>query len=151
MEWHLVDLVLPSARRRLAALQTRLEPLLIRLRVVPRRNLVLAGVAALLVLIALAVAIEPRNRDSAPTDHFMAFRCSACNQDFQLSDREFEKLWNRRAFKPAGGRETLAFQCVHCGKLTAVRANPHPNRPPPPPLGKPASQPARDASRDADH
>jgi predicted lysophospholipase L1 biosynthesis ABC-type transport system permease subunit len=63
MNWYVLDLVLPNARRRVQAVVDRLEPVLARVRSAPRRTLVLSGLAGVLLLSALIVATRSWSGD----------------------------------------------------------------------------------------
>jgi predicted RNA-binding Zn-ribbon protein involved in translation (DUF1610 family) len=123
MNWHLVDLVLPNARRNVRAVVDRLDPVLTRLRGVPRRTLAFGGAAVLLLLVALVVSVRSGPEGDVPTGEFIGFYCPACDHYFELSHRQFKQLWDQHEFKRAEGRQALVFKCSQCGKLTAVRAD----------------------------
>ena len=120
MSWHLVNSLVRELRQRcqphLARLAPWLEPLLGRLRRLPRRALVLGGVGLLALGIALAARARLGPEDAAPTDQFLAFYCPACGQTFQLSHREFEQLWNARGLQRGSDGQSLRFKCQKCGK-----------------------------------
>jgi predicted RNA-binding Zn-ribbon protein involved in translation (DUF1610 family) len=123
MDWYFLDLVLPDARRRVWSLLDRLDPLWDRVRTTPRRTFLLAGLSAVLLLTALIVSVSSRSGNDVPTNEFVGFYCPACNQYFELSHRQFKRLWDRHDFKTDPERHTLAFKCDKCGKLTAQRAD----------------------------
>jgi len=123
MDWYLLDLVLPNARPRMRAAWDALEPLRARVRAAPRRALVLASVAALLLLTALILTARSGPDDDVPANEFVGFYCPTCNQYFELSHRQFKRLWDAHEFKSDPVRQTLVFKCAKCGKLTAVRAD----------------------------
>ena len=123
MDWYLLDLVLPNARRRIRAVWDALEPLRARVRAAPRRTLVLAGAAGLLLSAALLVTARSGPGDEVPTNEFVGFYCPGCDRYFELSHRQFKQLWDAHEFKSSARQQTLVFKCAKCGKYTAVRAD----------------------------
>ena len=136
MDWYFLDLVLPDARRRASSILDRLEPLWTRVRTTPRRTLLLAGLSIVLLLTALIVLLSSGSGSDVPSNEFMGFYCPACDRYFELSHRQFKRLWDRHDFQTDPERHTLAFKCDKCGKLTAVRTDK------PPPGSLPAGAPA---------
>ncbi len=128
MDWYFLDLILPDARRRAWGMLDRLDPLWTRVRAMPRRTLLLAGLSAALLLVALIVYWSHSGSD-VPNNEFVGFYCPACDRYFELSHRQFKRVWDRHDFKTDPERHTLAFKCDKCGKLTAVRADRPPGAP----------------------
>ena len=128
MNWHPGKPIVAELQRRfgsrLARLAPWLQPPLERLRHVPRRTLVLGGLAVVVLAIALVVYTRSGPDDAAPTDHFMSFYCPACGKSFRLNDRQFEQLWHKREFHHAANGQSLRYKCPNCGKTAAVRGEP---------------------------
>lgn len=115
----------------LAPLSDWLAPARERLARAPRRLLVLSGVAAVLLVTAALVWAWSGSADAAPDDAFVGFYCPECRSAFQLSERAFERVLDRREFTHAGPQHAMHIVCRRCGKMTAVRGD-----------GPPASAPA---------
>ena len=107
----------------LAPLAARLAPARERLARTPRRLLVLGGVAAILLVTAVFVWAWSGPEDAPPDDAFVGFYCPACQSAFQLSEREFERVYDRREFTHGGAQHALQIACRRCGKMTAVRGD----------------------------
>jgi predicted RNA-binding Zn-ribbon protein involved in translation (DUF1610 family) len=133
MDWYFLDLVLPNARRRVWGLLDRLDPLWTRLRATPRRTLLLVGLSATLLLAALIVTLSSGSGSDVPSNEFVGFYCPACDHYFELSHRQFKRLWDRHDFQTDPAKHTLTFKCDQCGKLTAQRADRPPAASPPAP------------------
>jgi len=118
----------------LAPLSARLAAARERLGRAPRRLLVLSGVVAVLLVTATLVSAWSGYEDAAPDDVFVGFYCPACQSAFQLSDREFERVLDRREFTHAGAQHAMHIVCRRCGKMTAVRGDA-------PPASAPAAAP----------
>ena len=123
MDWYFLDLVLPDARRRVWSILDRLDPLWTRLQAIPRRTLMLGGLSAALLLAALIVLVSFGPGDDVPSNEYVGFHCPACNRYFELSHRQFKRVWDRHDFKTDPEQHTLVFKCDKCDKLTAVRAD----------------------------
>jgi predicted RNA-binding Zn-ribbon protein involved in translation (DUF1610 family) len=132
MDWHFLDLVLPDARRRVGSVFERLEPVWARVRATPRRTVLLAGLSAILLLAALIVTVRSGSGGDVPSNEFIGFYCPACDRYFELSHRQFKRLWDRHDFKTDPEGHTMLFKCDKCGKLTAQRADR-------PPAGRPSA------------
>lgn len=123
-----MDLVLPGARRQIGVWLETLERLAAPLRRLPRRTLVLGGVSALLLLIAGIITARSASDDDVPASEFVGFYCPKCDRYFQLSHRQFKRLWDQRAYTRPPGQSSLRFKCDECGQLTALRADRPPTR-----------------------
>jgi hypothetical protein len=132
MNWTLLDILLPNARRRARAVWDEIVQAAARVRSGPRRTLLLAAAVAVLLFVALVVTVRSRPAADVPTNEFVSFYCPACNRYFELNHRQFKQLWDEHQYKAGTGRSSLLFKCTYCGKLTAVRADPP----------KPPTQPA---------
>lgn len=123
MNWYLVDILLPGARPRVRTVVDALGQAVVRVRAASPRMLVLSGVALVLLVVALVVAVRSRSDADVPTNEFVGFNCSACGRHFDLNHRQFKELWDKREYKAGPAKSSLLFKCVYCGKLTAVRAD----------------------------
>ncbi len=86
------------------------------------RDIVLVVIAVLLLAAAATYfTLHGGGEDPAPDDQFMGFHCTACDQPFRLSHREFEKLWDERRFTRQPNGTTLHYECPTCGEHKAVR------------------------------
>jgi len=132
--------VLPELRRRLGLAGVRTRAVLEPAGRVPRRVYVLGGVAVMVLLVALAAYGRLGPEDAAPADQFIDFKCQACDQSFSCSHREFEKLWDRREFQRDDSGRVLRFKCRHCGKIAAIRPDPHPPASVAPPKEQPPAE-----------
>jgi predicted RNA-binding Zn-ribbon protein involved in translation (DUF1610 family) len=115
-------------------MHTRNEPGLVSLsfrRALAARDLILALVALLLLVVAVVIFLRYKPEDAAPTDKFVSFYCPKCDYFFRRTEREFDESFEKkREFRHVEGRGVL-FKCVKCGELTAER------RDEPPPKGNP--------------
>lgn len=121
MNWTVLDILLPNARRRVRAAREGIERAVVRARSGPRRTLVLAGVAAALLIVLLVVALRSSSGSDVPTNEFMHFFCPNCNRHFELNHRQFKRLWDKHEYKAGTAQSPLRFKCTYCGQLTAVR------------------------------
>lgn len=95
-----------------------------------RRIVLLVGVGLVVVVLGGAVvkwAIP--GPDGAPDNEFIGFYCPDCRHYFQVSHREFERVWEAGRYRVADDKRTLLFPCPRCAKLTAHRANGPPPAP----------------------
>ncbi len=105
-------------------------------RALSARDLILALVALLLIAAAAVIFLRYKPEDAAPTDKFVSFYCPKCDRLYSLSERQFEDLWNRKAFRQAGGRD-MRFECPQCKQIVAQRADERPAKGSPPASGEP--------------
>ena len=97
------------------------------------RDVVLVVIAVLLLAVAAVYfTLHGSGEDPAPDDQFMGFHCTACDQPFRLSHREFEKLWDERKFARRPDGRGLLFECPTCGEHKAVRVSQAGGATPPP-------------------
>ncbi|MEW6250694.1 MAG: hypothetical protein AB1716_08590, partial [Planctomycetota bacterium] len=106
----------------MSPLLRRLDPLLAAIRRRSRRELILIGTGAALLVAAVIVLATIRVEDPAPDDELVGFYCAPCDLYFELSGRELERILDKHAFKPAAGGRQLAVKCRNCGELRAERA-----------------------------
>ena len=64
------------------------------------RDVVLIGVAIVLLAGAVGLYFSLQRPEGAPTDQFVDFHCPDCDHHFQLSHRDVEQtIWERRDFE----------------------------------------------------
>ena len=92
------------------------------------RNAVLITSTIALLLLAGGLYWWLNSPDAAPADQYVGFYCPRCAHFFELSQRDFERLYDQRQFRTAPGGMQLLLKCEKCGQFTAERAD----RPPDP-------------------
>ncbi len=91
-----------------------------------RRAVAKQAVLAVVGVVALAAAglfyLRSSPYSDVPADQFIAFHCTKCGQDFQLSYRELVTRTEKHQFIVAEGRQTF-FKCPKCGAVAASRSD----------------------------
>lgn len=89
------------------------------------RRVALLVTVGLVVVVLGAVAAKWAipGPEGAPDNEFIGFYCPDCRHYFQVSHREFERVWEAGRYRVADDKRTLLFPCPRCAKLTAHRAN----------------------------
>lgn len=101
------------------------------------RDIVLAVIAVVLIVVAVTLFMYLRKPHDAPTDQFVKFHCPKCPHDFQLSYADFDRVWERNEYRILGQRRII-FKCPKCGQMTAERVekpDASPSAAPPLPAG----------------
>ncbi|MCK4343065.1 MAG: hypothetical protein KAY37_15225 [Phycisphaerae bacterium] len=87
------------------------------------REIVLLGLAAVLLVVAGWLYSCLSRGEAPPTDEVVGFYCPECDHFFELSHRDFEKLWDRGEFKSGAGGKGFRIRCEQCQQFTAERAD----------------------------
>ena len=86
------------------------------------RSAVLIAIAVLVLIIAVVRFTSCSGTHSdAPSDHYIKFFCENCKKPMEVSDRDFEKMFDRREFKVSPDGRTQLYKCKNCGEFKAVR------------------------------
>ena len=109
------------------------ERKMVRRRGIATKEVVL-GIAAVVLIVAAVLIYVRSDRSTGPSDTVMlGFTCQQCKQESRISERDFEKMFNRHEFRQGSDGRTMLFKCPRCGQMAAVRSDGPADEPPPAP------------------
>ncbi len=85
------------------------------------RDIVLLGLALVIIVVAVVAYTKMGPKDAAPSDVFMKFYCPQCKQEYSLSEAEFEKSFDKHEYTIEKDGRTMLFKCKKCGQMAAIR------------------------------
>jgi predicted RNA-binding Zn-ribbon protein involved in translation (DUF1610 family) len=95
---------------------------MMRRRAAGTKQVVLGVAAVALVALAIVLYVRTSGEDGPPGSKFLRFYCPDCKKSFELSERDIDRMMEKREYGRAPGERGLLFKCPCCGKMTAERA-----------------------------
>ena len=87
-----------------------------RFRAVVSKQVLLGVIAAGLLVLALLIYLQAGRQEQAPADRFVRFHCRECGKTFDLSEREIDQMWEKRAYGRTASERGTLFRCKFCGE-----------------------------------